>query len=71
MQAGVFLGVFDPPDEYRRDPHNFLVQGVAPDGVERVQVLIDNRRNLTVDVKDNVFSVAADKPIHIKRLLRD
>jgi hypothetical protein len=67
---GLFLGVFDPPDEDRRDPHNFLVQGIAPDDVGRVQVLIDSRY-LTVDVKENVFSVTANKPIHIKRLLRD
>lgn len=71
MQAGLFLGVFDPPDEHRRDLHNFLVQGIVPNDVDRVLVLVNNRRHLTLDVEENVFSLAADRPIHVKRLLRD
>lgn len=71
MSKGVGLGVFDPPDEHQRGMHNFLVQGIVPDDVSGVRVSIDNGRQLTVDVEENVFSVAADKPIHIKRLLRD
>jgi hypothetical protein len=70
IKEGVSLGVFDPPDEHRRDLHNFLVQGIAPDEVARVQVLVNNRRQLTVDIRENVFSIEADNPIHIKRLLR-
>jgi hypothetical protein len=71
MQEGVSLGVFDPPDEHQRGLHNFLVQGIAPDNVSRVQVLINNNRHLTIDVNQGVFSIAADKPIHLKRLLRN
>lgn len=71
MREGVSLGVFDPPDEHRRGMHNFLVQGIVPNDVKQVLVLINNRRSLILDVKDNVFSIAADRPIHVKRLLRD
>lgn len=71
MRTGVVLGVFDPPDRHRRTLHNFLLQGIAPDDVSQVEVLIDNRRSLTVDVVGSVFSVAANQPIHLKRLLRD
>jgi hypothetical protein len=70
VREGVSLGVFDPPDKHQRSMHNFLVQGIVPGDVSQVQVLVNNRRDLTVDVKENVFSVAADKPILVKRLLR-
>ena len=71
MREGVSLGVFDPPDAHRRGMHNFLVQGIVPNDVKQVLVVINNRRQLTLDVNANVFSIAADRPIHVKRLLRD
>jgi hypothetical protein len=71
VREGLVLGVFDPPDKHRRGLHNFLIQGLAPDDVGGVQVLINNSRYSTVDVEENVFSAAADKPIHVKWLLRD
>lgn len=70
-QTGVLLGVFDPPNADRHDLHNFLVQGLVPDGVSHVLLRMNDRRNVVVQVESNVFSVAADNPIHLKRLLRN
>jgi hypothetical protein len=63
--------VFDPPNARQRNPHNFLVQGLVPNSVSRVLVQVTNRRRVIIDVKENVFSALADKPIHVKQLLRD
>lgn len=71
VREGVSLGVFDPPDQHRSGMHNFLVQGIVPNDVKQVLVLINNRRKVILDVKENVFSIAGDRPIHVKRLLRD
>lgn len=49
--------------------HNFLVQGLVPDGVRRVLVVIGTHRRAAVGVEENVFSVKAEQPIHVERLL--
>jgi hypothetical protein len=69
-KLGVILGVFRPPNKHHRAPHDFLVQGVVPDGVSHALVVVDHRQYRTIDVKNNYFSVSADKPVHVKRLLR-
>ena len=68
-REGVFLGTFRPPTNRKHVLHKFLVQGLVPDGVERILAVIGSRRKVVVDVKANVFSVRSEKPIHIERLL--
>ncbi len=70
VKQGVYLGVFWPPTRRWPLPHGFLVQGVVPDDVERVSVVVGATRTRVVPVKDNVFSAAAEQPVHVKRLLR-
>jgi hypothetical protein len=72
LKQGVYLGVFRPPTKRRPVLHDFLVQGVVPDGVRQVMVLVGAKRPRTrvVPVKDNVFSAGAEQPVHVKRLLR-
>ena len=70
VNKGVFLGVFQPPTKQRSGFHDFLVQGVVPDSVKRVVVVIGEARTHTIAVKENVFSVEAEQPVHVKRLLR-
>ena len=70
IEKGVLLGTFRPPTKRKPFPHNFLLQGVVPDDVEKVLVVIGKDRQLVVDVKRNVFSVERDDPVHLKRLLR-
>jgi hypothetical protein len=70
IQNGVMLGVFSPPDAHHRALHNFLVQGLVPDGVYRVLAVIDPSHRVLVDVHRNVFTIAADTPIHVKRLVQ-
>lgn len=67
---GVFLGTFRPPTN--RDPtlHDFLVQGVVPNDVGRVLLVLGSHRKAIVAVRANVFSFEADEPIHVKSLLR-
>jgi hypothetical protein len=68
---GVFLGTFRPPT--KRDPalHDFLVQGLVPNGVRQVALVIGTHRTVVIDVKENVFSFERDEPVHVKRLLWD
>lgn len=72
IKRGAYLGVFRPPTKQRPVLHNFLAQGVVPDDVKRVLVLVGTKRPRTrvVPVKDNIFSVGAEQPVHVKRLLR-
>lgn len=67
---GVFLGTFRPPT--KRDPalHDFLVQGLVPNDVRKVLLVVGSHRKVVVDVKQNVFSFERDRPVHVKRLLR-
>jgi len=70
LKQGVYLGVFRPPTKQRPGLHDFLVQGVVPDGVKWVSILVGEHRTRVIPVKENVFSAAAEQPIHVKRLLR-
>lgn len=67
---GVFLGTFRPPT--RQDPtlHGFLVQGLVPNNVRKVLLVIGSHGKAVVSVRGNVFSFEADKPVHVKRLQR-
>jgi hypothetical protein len=69
-REGVFLGTFRPPTKLEPSLHDFLVQGLVPNGVKRVSVIVGKSHIRTVPVKGNVFSVAAEQPVHVKRLLR-
>lgn len=69
-KKGVYLGVFRPPTKQRPVLHGFLVQGVIPDDVKQVVVTV-GKRHTRVSVRRNVFSVAAEQPVHVKRLLRN
>lgn len=70
VREGVFLGTFSSPTKRIPYLHNFLVQGVVPDGVRQVAVTVGARHTRVVPVMENVFSVAAEQPVHVKRLLR-
>lgn len=69
-KQGVFLGTFQPPTKQRPAMHEFLVEGVVPDGVQHVSVAVGTNRTRVVPVRGNVFSVSAEQPVHVKRLLR-
>lgn len=66
--AGVSLGVFSPPSGGER-PHDFLLIGLAPDGVRRVAITI-GKRHQTIDVQNNLFSASGEDPVLIKRFIR-
>lgn len=70
IREGVLLGTFQPPTTEHPVPHNFLLQGVVPDDVKKVQVVIGRNHLLIANVKGNVFAVERDQPVHLKRLLR-
>jgi len=69
-REGVFLGTFRIPTKRYPSPHNFLLQGLTPDGVDGVLVIVGESRRLVVDVKDNVFAIERDQPVHRLKLLR-
>jgi hypothetical protein len=71
IKEGVLLATFRPPTKRFPAPRDFLLQGLVPDDVQQVVVTIGKRRQLILDVKNNVFSVERDQPVHLKRLLRD
>jgi hypothetical protein len=66
---GVSLGVFSPPSKDVPRPHDFLLLGLAPNDVRKVEITIGKRRQL-IDVKKNLYFVAGDQPILVKRLIR-
>ncbi len=66
---GVVLGLFSPPDQRHAEMHDFLVQGLAPNRYQQALLVINNQRHTVEDVDGNIFSVSANKPIHLKRLL--
>jgi len=69
VKEGVFLGTFHPPDSHKPRPHGFLLQGVVPDGVVQVALVVGRHRHLIVDIRVNIFSVERDKPVHLERLI--
>lgn len=70
IREGVFLGTFLPPTRATPTPHDFLLQGLAPDGVARARVIVGKSRRFTVPIRNNVFSVKRNQPVRVERLLR-
>jgi hypothetical protein len=70
ISEGVSLGTFSPPSQRIPRPHNFLLLGLVPDGVGRVELKIGRRRE-RAGVKNNLYSVSGDKPIFVRRLVRE
>jgi len=66
---GVSLGAFTPPSKRIPRPHDFLLMGLAPDGIRKVVVTIGKRRQ-KIAVRDNLFSASGSQPILIKQLVR-
>lgn len=70
VQKGVILGTFHPPSPRQPVPNEFQLQGLVPDSVTQVLLLIGNRERQLVDVSHNVFLLKREKPIHLIRLIR-
>lgn len=68
-REGVFLGTFTPPTKRRPFPHDFLLQGIVPDGVRQVKLVVGESKQLVANVRGNVISVRRAEPVHVKRLL--
>lgn len=64
---GIQLGVFSPPSDRISRPHEFLLIGLAPDGIGRVSATIGDRLR-TIRVQNNLFSIASDQPIFVRSL---
>lgn len=69
-EKGVLLGTFKPPNHRQSKPHDFQLQGLVPDDVEQVLLVVGVRKHLVIDVTHNLFSVERDKPVHLIRLVR-
>lgn len=67
-KQGLFFGAFQPPTRQQPTLHDFLVQGVVPDGVKRIALRVGKRR-IRLRVKGNIVTATADAPIHVQRLL--
>lgn len=65
-QRGVVLSVYAVTDNR---PHDFVLFGLAPDGIRHAQVRTAGRVR-AVAVRDNVYSAAAPGPITLAGLLR-
>jgi|GEM_PF-3366482 len=61
---GISLGIFSPPTSTVPRPHNFLLIGLVPDGIKRVEVTVGNRRR-TVEVHNNLFAASGDQPVNV------
>lgn len=68
-EEGVSLGVFSPPSNPSQKPHDFLLIGLAPDGVTRVVVSIGHQHQ-KIAVRNNLFSASAEQPVLIKQFVR-
>ena len=69
-KEGVSLGAFSPPSEQIPRPHDFLLLGLAPDGVTKVVVVIGARRR-TLAVRNNLFAASGDRPVLTKRFVHE
>jgi len=52
--------------------HRFLVLGVLPDDIQSVSATIGRQRSVRrteIAVRENVFAIAAERPILVRRLL--
>lgn len=58
---GMALVVFEPPELPEAVPKRYLLLGVVPDGVARVQVR-SRASPATVPVRDNVYSLRMGSP---------
>lgn len=70
---GVVLGTFKPPSKEVPRLHRFLVLGVVPDDVRYVSATIgrhSHERDIRVSVRNNVFAIAAEQPVLVRRLGR-
>ena len=70
---GVVLGTFKPPSKAVPRLHRFLVLGVMPDDVRYVSATIgrhSHERHIRVPVQSNVFAIAAEQPVLVRRLGR-
>lgn len=67
---GVMLGTFQPPSERIPVPHEFRLQGVFPDNVSHILVVVGKGRRRAIGVHHNIVSMTEAKPIHVERLLR-
>ena len=65
-RRGVVLSVYAVTDNR---PHDFVLFGLAPDGIRHAQVRTAGRVR-AVTVRDNVYSAAAPGPITLAGLLR-
>jgi hypothetical protein len=69
-RRGVLLATFQPPTPRQPKPHDFLLQGLVPDDVNEVAVVIGKLQHQRVVVTRNTFSVKRDKPVRLLRLIR-
>jgi hypothetical protein len=70
---GVVLGTFKPPSKEVPYLHRFLVLGVMPDDVRYVSATIgrhSHEHHIRVPVRSNVFAIAAEQPVLVRRLGR-
>lgn len=67
-QEGLTLGVFTPPSTHIPRPHDFLVIGLAPNGIGQAVLSIGKTRHV-VRVHRNLYSASGNRPILIRRLL--
>jgi hypothetical protein len=70
LEEGVSLGVFSPPSKPGQRPHDFLLMGLAPDGVTQVEVSIGKRQQ-KIAVQSNLFSASGDQPVMLKQFVRE
>jgi hypothetical protein len=70
IKEGLVLGTFQPPTASDPEPHDFSLEGVVPDDVNQVLVVVGKHIEVVVDVKSNIFAIERDRPVHLKRLLR-
>jgi hypothetical protein len=70
---GVVLGTFKPPSKEVPYLHQFLVLGVMPDDVRYVSATIGRHshdHHIRRPVRNNVFAIAAEQPVLVRRLGR-
>jgi hypothetical protein len=67
---GIMLGTFQPPSKRIPVPHNFLLEGIVPDNVSRLVLIVGRSQARTIVVRHNVFLVRGDEPVRVKRLIR-
>jgi hypothetical protein len=50
--------------------HDFLLLALVPDGIQRVEITVGRQRQ-SVGVQDNVISASGDRPVFLKRFIRN